>query len=149
MELLSAAQAAARAGVRTSSVSRWVAAGKLKAGRLESGTLQIAVEDLDVFLALRTSAPRTMPPDVAVALAVAQERVRGLEALLEEALLEQELEWRREAEARVAMLLPMSCTACAVALVVLAMGERVGGCLAAGGHAARHVLVGPRGAGGG
>ena len=102
MELLSAAQAAARAGVRTSSVSRWVAAGKLKAGRLESGTLQIAVEDLHAFLALRDAAPRTMPPNVAVALAVAQERIRGLEALLE-----QEREWRREAEARVAMLLPM------------------------------------------
>ena len=78
MEYLSAAQAAARAGVRPSTVFRWVASGKLPAQRLASGTLQIAEGDLAAFLPLRDAAPRAMPADATVALAVAQERIRGL-----------------------------------------------------------------------
>ena len=89
MEYLSAAQAAARAGVRPSTVSRWVA----------SGQLQIAEGDLDAFLPLRDAAPRAMPADAAVALAVAQERIRGLEELV--AL---EREWRTMAEERLALV---------------------------------------------
>ena len=74
MEYLSAAQAAGRAGIRPSTVTRWVQSGKLPAQRLASGTLQIAEADLEAFLPLRDAAPRAMP---AVALAVAQERIRG------------------------------------------------------------------------
>ena len=82
MEYLSAAQAAARAGVRPSTVTRWVQSGKLPAQRLASGTLQIAEADLAAFLPLRDAAPRAMPADSTVALAVAQERIRGLEELV-------------------------------------------------------------------
>ena len=99
MEYLSAAQAAARAGVRPSTVSRWVASGKLPAQRLASGTLQIAEGDLAAFLPLRDAAPRAMPADATVALAVAQERIRGLEELV---ALEQE--WRKMAEERLALV---------------------------------------------
>ena len=96
MEYLSAAQAAGRAGVRPSTVTRWVQSGKLPAQRLASGTLQIAEADLDAFLPLRDAAPRAMPAD---ALAVAQERIRGLEELVS---LKQE--WRKMAEERLAMV---------------------------------------------
>ena len=99
MEYLSAAQAAARAGVRPSTVSRWVASGKLPAQRLASGQMQIAEGDLAAFLPLRDAAPRAMPSDATVALAVAQERIRGLEELV--AL---EREWRNMAEERLAMV---------------------------------------------
>ena len=63
MEYLSAAQAAGRAGVRPSTVTRWVQSGKLPAQRLASGTLQIAEADLAAFLPLRDAAPRAMPAD--------------------------------------------------------------------------------------
>ena len=95
MEYLSAAQAAGRAGVRPSTVTRWVQSGKLPAQWLASGTLQIAEADLDAFLPLRAAAPRAMPADAAVA----QERIRGLEELV---ALEQE--WRKMAEERLAMV---------------------------------------------
>ena len=117
MECLSAAQAAGRAVVRPSMVTRWAQSGKLPAQRLESGTLQIAEADLDVFLPLRAAAPRAMPADAAVALAVAQERIRGLEELV--AL---EREWRTMAEERLALVqasLP-------AAPVVLALGKGLG-----------------------
>ena len=99
MEYLSAAQAAGRAGVRPSTVTRWVQSGKLPAQRLASGTLQIAEADLDAFLPLRDAAPRAMPADAAVALAVAQERIRGLEELVS-----LEREWRTMAEERLALV---------------------------------------------
>ena len=79
--VMNAAQAAERAGVRPSTVSRWVQSGRLAAGRLPTGELQIEDGVLDEFLALRTASPRS-GPDTTVELAVAQERIRGLEALV-------------------------------------------------------------------
>ena len=99
MGYLSSAQAAGRAGVRPSTVTRWVQSGKLPAQRLASRQLQIAESDLDAFLPLRDTAPSAMPADAAVALAVAQERIRGLEELV--AL---ESEWRTMAEERLGMV---------------------------------------------
>ena len=80
-------------------VTRWVQSGKLPAQRLASGQLQIAEADLDAFLPLRDAAPRAMPADAAVALAVAQERIRGLEELVS-----LEREWRTMAEERLALV---------------------------------------------
>ena len=77
--VMNAAQAAERVGVRPSTVSRWVQSGRLAAGRLPTGELQIEDGVLDEFLALRTASPRS-GPDATVELAVAQERIRGLEA---------------------------------------------------------------------
>ena len=99
MEYLSAAQAARRAGVRPSTVTRWVQASKLPALRLPSGQLQIAETDLAAFLPLRDAAPRALPADAGVALAVAQERIRGLEELVAV-----EREWRTMAEERLALV---------------------------------------------
>ena len=48
---------------------------------------------------MRDAVPRAMPSDAAVALAVAQERIRGLEELV--ALAQ---EWRKMAEERLAMV---------------------------------------------
>ena len=48
--VMNAAQAAERAGVRPSTVSRWVQSGRLKAGRLPTGELQIEDGVLDEFL---------------------------------------------------------------------------------------------------
>ena len=76
-----------------------VQSGKLPAQRLASGQLQIAEADLAAFLPLRDAAPRAMPADAAVALAVAQERIRGLEEMVS-----LEREWRTMAEERLALV---------------------------------------------
>ena len=117
-----------RAGVRPSTVTRWVQSGKLPAQRLASGTLQIAEADLAAFLPLRDAAPRAMPADATVALAVAQERIRGLEELV--AL---EREWRTMAEERLALVQTLAPCRRHVqeqplpaAPVVLALGEGLG-----------------------
>ena len=80
--VMNAAQAAERAGVRPSTVSRWVQSGRLAAGRLPTGELQIEDGVLDEFLALRTASPRSGPDatvELAVELAVtgANPRARG------------------------------------------------------------------------
>ena len=97
--VMNAAQAAERAGVRPSTVSRWVQSGRLAAGRLPTGELQIEDGVLDEFLALRTASPRS-GPDATVELAVAQERIRGLEALVAS-----QRSWLEESEARLQMVL--------------------------------------------
>ena len=97
--VMNAAQAAERAGVRPSTVSRWVQSGRLAAGRLPTGELQIEDGVLDEFLALRTASPRS-GPDATVELAVAQERIRGLEALVAS-----QRSWLEESEARLRMVL--------------------------------------------
>ena len=97
--VMNAAQAAERAGVRPSTVSRWVQSGRLKADRLPTGELQIEDGVLDEFLALRPASPRS-GPDATVELAVAQERIRGLEALVAS-----QRSWLEESEARLQMVL--------------------------------------------
>ena len=97
--VMNAAQAAERAGVRPSTVSRWVQSGRLAAGRLPTGELQIEDGVLDEFLALRTASPRS-GLDATVELAVAQERIRGLEALVAS-----QRSWLEESEARLQMVL--------------------------------------------
>ena len=86
-------------GGRPSTVSRWVQSGRLAAGRLPTGELQIEDGVLDEFLALRTASPRS-GPDATVELAVAQERIRGLEALVAS-----QRSWLEESEARLQMVL--------------------------------------------
>ena len=88
-----------RAGVRPSTVSRWVQSRRLAAGRLPTGELQIEDGVLDEFLALRTASPRS-GLDATVELAVAQERIRGLEALVAS-----QRSWLEESEARLQMVL--------------------------------------------
>ena len=97
--VMNAAQAAERAGVRPSTVTRWVQSGRLAAGRLPTGELQIEDGVLGEFLALRTASPRSGPDDT-VELAVAQERIRGLEALVAS-----QRSWLEESEARLRMVL--------------------------------------------
>ena len=79
--------------------SRWVQSGRLAAGRLPTGELQIEDGVLDEFLALRTASPRS-GLDATVELAVAQERIRGLEALVAS-----QRSWLEESEARLQMVL--------------------------------------------
>ena len=90
---MNAAQAAARAGVNASTVTRWIASGRLSASRLPNGTLEIPESALTAFLEDRTAPPSTSA--TAVALAVAEERIRGLESLVD-----QQREWLRLADDR-------------------------------------------------
>ena len=69
---------------------------------------------MDAFLALRDAAPRAMPADEAVALAVAQERIRGLEELV---ALEQE--WRTMAEEQLALVQALPARFCCICWVAL------------------------------
>ena len=55
---MKAAEAAKKADVSPSTITRWVQAGTLSARRLASGELEIEESELDEFLAGRTSAPR-------------------------------------------------------------------------------------------
>ena len=61
---MNAVQAAERAGVRPSTVTRWVQSGKLVAGRLPSGQLQIEEEALDEFLESRAVVPQPVSRSV-------------------------------------------------------------------------------------
>ena len=80
---MKAAEAAKKADVGPSTITRWVQAGTLSARRLASGELEIEESELDEFLAGRTSAPRQGgASSSAVALAVAEERIRGLELMV-------------------------------------------------------------------
>ena len=80
---MKAAEAAKKADVSPSTITRWVQAGTLSARRLASGELEIEESELDEFLAGRTSAPRQGgTSNSAVALAVAEERIRGLELMV-------------------------------------------------------------------
>ena len=80
---MKAAEAAKKADVSRSTITRWVQAGTLSARRLASGELEIEESELDEFLAGRTSAPRQGgASNSAVALAVAEERIRGLELMV-------------------------------------------------------------------
>ena len=80
---MKAAEAAKKADVSPSTITRWVQAGTLSARRLASGELEIEESELDEFLAGRTSAPRQGgASNSAVALAVADERIRGLELMV-------------------------------------------------------------------
>ena len=54
---MNAVEAASRASVRPSTVSRWVASGRLPADRLPTGELQIDAAVLDEFLSRRTADP--------------------------------------------------------------------------------------------
>ena len=82
-----------------STVSRWVQSGRLTAGRLPTGELQIEDGVLDEFLASgrprrgRGWTPRSSWPS-------AQERIRGLEALVAS-----QRSWLEESEARLQMVL--------------------------------------------
>ena len=77
---MKAAEAAKKADVSPSTITRWVQAGTLSSRRLASGELEIEESELDEFLAGRTSAPRQGgTSNSAVALAVAEERIRGLD----------------------------------------------------------------------
>ena len=78
MDHLNAGRAAERAGVTPSTVSRWVQAGRLAAERSPTGELQIKETDLDEFLARRKEAPKSAAADAGIALAAAQERIKGL-----------------------------------------------------------------------
>ena len=78
---MKAAEAAKKADVSPSTITRWVQAGTLSARRLASGELEIEESELDEFLAGRTSAQgeratRRSP------WAVADERIRGLEMMM-------------------------------------------------------------------
>ena len=86
--------------MRPSTVSRGVSSGRLPANRLPTGELQIDAAVLDEFLSRRTAAPRAAPADAAIALAAAQERIRGLEALVEE-----QKGWLRESDLRLQLVL--------------------------------------------
>ena len=55
---MKAAEAAKKADVSPSTITRWVQAGTLSSRRLASGELEIEESELDEFLAGRTSAPR-------------------------------------------------------------------------------------------
>ena len=82
-EAMKAAEAAKKADVSPSTITRWVQAGTLSARRLASGELEIEESELDEFMAGRTSTPRQGgASNSAVALAVAEERIRGLELMV-------------------------------------------------------------------
>ena len=96
-----ATEAAARAGVHGSTITRWIKGGRLPARRLASGELEIDEAALDELLDERTSPARTAGVgSSAVALAVAEERIRGLEMLVET-----QRGWLAEAEARLGLVL--------------------------------------------
>ena len=95
---MNAREAAERAEVNPSTITRWVQSGRLKAKRRPHGELEIPESSLVKFLDNRTAAPRGSP--AAVALAVAQERIRGLEALVE-----QQGEWLRLSDGRLQLAL--------------------------------------------
>ena len=78
---MKAAEAAKKADVSPSTITRWVQAGTLSARRLASGELEIEESELDEFLAGRTSA-QGGASNSSVALAVAEERIRGLELMV-------------------------------------------------------------------
>ena len=78
---MKAAEAAKKADVSPSTITRWVQAGTLSAHRLASGELEIEESELDGFLAGRTSA-QGGASNSAVALAVAEERIKGLEMMV-------------------------------------------------------------------
>ena len=97
-----ATDAAAKAGVHGSTITRWVRSGRLPARRLASGELEIEEADLDELLkGRRTSPTQTAGAGSAVvALAVAEERIRGLEELVE-----RQREWLNAAESRLGLVL--------------------------------------------
>ena len=96
-----ATQAAARAGVHGSTITRWIKAGRLPARRLASGELEIDEAALDELLEARPSPTRTAGVgSAAVALAVAEERIHGLEMLVET-----QRGWLADAEARLGLVL--------------------------------------------
>ena len=98
---IKAAEAAKKADVSPSTITRWVQAGTLSARRLASGELEIEESELDEFLAGRTSAPRQGgASNSAVALAVAEERIRGLELMV--ATYQG---WLKESEGRLQLVL--------------------------------------------
>ena len=72
---MNAAQAAEKAGVSPSTVTRWIQAGRLAAKRLPNGQLEIPADGLEAVIADRTAAPRSA---ASLALAVAEERIRAL-----------------------------------------------------------------------
>ena len=94
---MNAAEAAQAAGVNPSTVTRWVQAGRLAHERRPNGQLEIPESALEEFLADRTAAP---PSAASVALAVAEERIRGLETLVA-----QQGEWLRLSEGRLQLAL--------------------------------------------
>ena len=95
MVYLNAVEAAERASVRPSTVTRWVKSGRLPAERRPTGELQISVEDLDAFLARRGDAPSLSASAAAAELAAAQARIASLEELVAE-----QRGWLAEANAR-------------------------------------------------
>ena len=96
---MKAAEAAKKADVSPSTITRWVQAGNLSARRLASGELEIEDSELDEFLAGRTSA-QGGASNSAVALAVAEERIRGLELMV--ATYQG---WLKESEGRLQLVL--------------------------------------------
>jgi len=105
MARLNGKEAAKLAGVSGTTITRWIQSGMLPAERDDLGRWSISRDDLDSFLEARSEAaeqsvrdPR--PAQVVVDLAVARERIRGLEGLVA-----QQREWLTLAEERNAMLL--------------------------------------------
>ena len=94
---MNAAQAAEKAGVSPSTVTRWIQAGRLAAKRLPNGQLEIPADGLEAVIADRTAAPRSA---ASLALAVAEERIRGLEDLVA-----QQREWLGLSEGRLQLAL--------------------------------------------
>ena len=84
-----------------STITRWIKAGRLPARRLASGELEIDEAALDELLEARPSPTRTAGVgSAAVALAVAEERIHGLEMLVET-----QRGWLADAEARLGLVL--------------------------------------------
>ena len=84
-----------------STITRWIKAGRLPARRLASGELEIDEAALDELLEARPSLTRTAGVgSAAVALAVAEERIHGLEMLVET-----QRGWLADAEARLGLVL--------------------------------------------